>query len=147
MQLFSLVSMVLSSCATRKPAGTMNAMSCCSRGEHADLVLMHQIAHPVGLVAVEEVLCAHRARGQVPALVVRKLRQVHAAVALHAVARIQAEPGAAAAQVAVWAMVDLHETPRLSTGRCRNMLWTNQLHYSCMAGGITQAQSQLQVWD
>lgn len=63
--------------------------------------------HPVGLVAVEQVLGAHGAGGQVAALVARELGEVHAAVALHAVAGVQAQPRAAPAQVAVRAVVDL----------------------------------------
>lgn len=61
--------------------------------------------HPVGGVAVKEVLCADRAGGQISALVLLELRQVHAAVALHAVAHIPAQALAQAAQVAEGAVV------------------------------------------
>ena len=64
-------------------------------------------AHPVGLAAVEEVLGAHGAGGKVAALVGGELREVHAAVALHAVAGVQPQPRPPPAQVAVGAVVDL----------------------------------------
>jgi hypothetical protein len=91
-------------------------------------------AHPIRLVAVEEVLCTHGARGQVPALVVRKLGQVHAAVALHAMACIQAKPGTAAAQVAIRTVVNLHEDTRHDSARAGAgdtllvLLTSSQLH-------------------
>lgn len=107
----------------------MTAVSCCRLCGHADHVLTHKTAHPVRLVAVEEVLGAHRARGQVPALVVCKLGQVHAAVALHAVAGVQAKPGATAAQIAVWAVINLHGDTRHDSGRAGAGIcfWPDQL--------------------
>lgn len=64
-------------------------------------------AHPVGRVAIKKVLSTDRAGGQVSALVLLELRQVHAAVALHAVAHISAQTFAQAAQVAEGAVVDV----------------------------------------
>ena len=63
--------------------------------------------HPVRRVAVEEVLSADRARGQIPALVLLELSQVHAAVALHAVTHVPPQALAQAAQVAEGAVVDV----------------------------------------
>lgn len=65
------------------------------------------MTHPVGRVAVEKVLGTDWAGGQVSALVLLKLSQVHAAVALHAVAHIPAQAFAQAAQVAEGAVVDV----------------------------------------
>lgn len=68
-------------------------------------------AHPVRRVAVKQVLSADRASGQVAALVLLELSQVHAAVALHAVAHVPPQPLAQAAQVTEGAVVDV--PPRL----------------------------------
>jgi hypothetical protein len=89
---------------THELAGT-----CTQRRRQTPRCCMHP--HPVGLVGVEEVLGAHGACRDVAALVARELGEVHARVALHAVARIDAEALADAAQVAVGAVVDL--APRL----------------------------------
>ena len=62
---------------------------------------------PVGRIAVKEVLGTDRAGGQVSALVLLELSQVHAAVALHAVAHVSAQALAQAAQVAEGAVVDV----------------------------------------
>ncbi len=67
--------------------------------------------HPVRRVAIEQVLSADRASGQVPALVLLELSQVHAAVALHAVTHVPPQALAQAAQVTEGAVVDV--TPRL----------------------------------
>ena len=72
---------------------------------------MHRVsvaeAHPVGRVAVEEVLGADRTGGQISTLVLLELSQIHAAVALHAVAHISPQALAQAAQVAEGAVVDV----------------------------------------
>ena len=64
-------------------------------------------AHPVRRVAIEEVLSADRTGGQVPALVLLELSQVHAAVTLHAVTHVTPQALAQAAQVAEGAVVDV----------------------------------------
>lgn len=69
------------------------------------------LAYPVGGVAVKKVLCTDRAGGQISAFVGLELCQTHAAVALHAVSSIPAQPFAAAAYVAKGAMVDI--SPRV----------------------------------
>jgi len=63
-------------------------------------------ARPVGLRRVEQVVRADGARAQVAALVPRELGQVHAGVAVHAVARVHAQAAPAPAQVAEGAVVD-----------------------------------------
>ena len=68
-------------------------------------------ANPVGLVGVEEVLGADGAGGQVAAGVGLELGQVHAGVAVHAVAGVDAQALPPAAQVAEGAVVD--RAPRL----------------------------------
>lgn len=65
------------------------------------------MTHPVRLAAIEEVLCAYRAGGKIAALVRCKLCEMHAAVALHAVAGVQAQARSPSAQIAVRAVVDL----------------------------------------
>ena len=64
-------------------------------------------AHSVRRVAVKEVLGADRAGGQVPALVLLELSQVHTAVTLHAVAHIPPQALPQAAQVTEGAVVDV----------------------------------------
>lgn len=46
------------------------------------------VAHPVGLAGIKEVLGADRARGDVAAGVLLEFSEVHAGVAVHAVASI-----------------------------------------------------------
>jgi hypothetical protein len=64
-------------------------------------------AHPVRLGALVQILLTDGARVELPALMPRKVGQVHARVALHAVAGIQAQPLPLTAEVAVRAVVDL----------------------------------------
>ena len=64
-------------------------------------------AHPVRRVAVEKVLSADWAGGQVPALVLPELGQVHAAVTLHAVAHVPPQALPQAAQITEGAVVDV----------------------------------------
>ena len=72
---------------------------------------MDPSAYPVGGIAVKKVLCTDRACGQVPALVGLELSQAHAAIALHAVPRIPAQPFPHTADVTEGAVVDV--PPRL----------------------------------
>ena len=68
-------------------------------------------AYPVGGVAVKKVLCTDRACGQVSALVGLELGQAHAAIALHAVSCISAQPFPHTADITEGAVVDV--SPRL----------------------------------
>ena len=68
-------------------------------------------AYPIRRVAVKKVLCTNRAGGQVLTLVGLELGQAHAAVALHAMPGVPAQPLAKAADVAEGAVVDF--APRL----------------------------------
>ena len=62
--------------------------------------------HPVGLIGVEQVLSADGASVQVSAGVLLEFREVHAGVAVHAVAGVNAQAFPPPAQVAEGAVVD-----------------------------------------
>ena len=65
------------------------------------------MTYPVRLGALVQVLLADGARVELPAAVPGEVSQVHTRVALHAVARVQAQPLPLAAQVAIRAVIDL----------------------------------------
>ena len=68
-------------------------------------------AHPVGMGGVEEGICADRAGCEVAALMCRVLREMHAGVAVHAVAGVDAQALPQPTQVAEGAVINI--PPRL----------------------------------
>ncbi len=63
-------------------------------------------AHSEWKIGIKEVLGADRTRREVSALVLAELGQVHAGIAVHAVAHVDAQAPAQPAQVAEGAVVD-----------------------------------------
>ena len=71
-----------------------------------DLEELRSSAHPIGLIGVEQHFGANGAGRELAAGVLLELRQVHAGVAVHAVAGIDSQALPPAAQVAEGAVVD-----------------------------------------